>query len=75
MGIWCDRPAGDRESMLWPVAALAALLSTFAIVYGSILQSRFAAALKRANPDPVLEAEPERPMRPSPKPSAEPLPR
>ena len=30
----------DEASMLWPVAALAGLLLTFVIVYGSIVQAR-----------------------------------
>ena len=30
----------DRSAMIWPVAALAVFLLGFAVVYGSVLQSR-----------------------------------
>jgi hypothetical protein len=34
--------------MLWPVAALAVLMCSFAIVYGSVVQSRVKAGLEGA---------------------------
>ena len=37
----------DRCAMIWPVAALAVFLLGFAVVYGSVLQSRL-----EANEDP-----------------------
>ena len=40
----------DRCAMIWPAAALAILLCTFAIVYGSVVQSRMK-ALVAGGPD------------------------
>ncbi len=49
----------DRSAMLWPVAALAVLMCSFAIVYGSLVQSRVKAGLERAA-DPLLDRAPGR---------------
>jgi hypothetical protein len=50
----------DRSSMIWPVAALAVLMCTFAIVYGSLVQSRVKAGLEGAAQDPLTGATPGR---------------
>jgi hypothetical protein len=44
--------------MLWPVAALAVLMCSFAIVYGSVVQSRVKAGLERAARDSLADAAP-----------------
>lgn len=44
--------------MLWPVAALAVLMCSFAIVYGSVVQSRMKAGLEAAA-DPLLDTAPD----------------
>lgn len=46
--------------MIWPVAALAVLMCTFAIVYGSLVQSRVKAGLEGAAQDPLTGATPGR---------------
>ena len=44
--------------MLWPVAALAVLMCSFAIVYGSVVQSRMKAGLEAAA-DPLRDTAPD----------------
>jgi hypothetical protein len=44
--------------MLWPVAALAVLMCSFAIVYGSVVQSRFKAGLERPADDSLADTTP-----------------
>ena len=39
-GIVFERSGVDERAMLWPAAALAVLILGFAIVYGSVVQSR-----------------------------------
>ncbi|HSG12435.1 MAG TPA: hypothetical protein VLA22_01050 [Gaiellaceae bacterium] len=44
--------------MIWPAAALAALLLGFVVFYGSALQGRLAAGAHAPAPDDAAEGEP-----------------
>ena len=46
--------------MVWPVAALAALILGFVIVYGSVVQARLEAAFRGAASRAPTEPEPDR---------------
>jgi hypothetical protein len=45
--------------MLWPAAALAALVLGFVVVYASVLQSRLKAGFGIGTPDAATDAGPE----------------
>jgi hypothetical protein len=46
-------PGADIRSVIWPVAALAAVFLGFVVVYGSVLQTRLEAPSRRPDEAPA----------------------